>query len=358
MPETPTTPPHGCPEPGLFPGSAGRLTRRLMHEVVIGDYQPGDALPCVDDLCAAYRTARGPMHIALRTLTDAGMFSQPRPCEPIRVRPSEHWALLDPRVVAVARESHLACDIADLVQALPTLSATLPGNRLIAALSRNLGHAPDARASAVGVTARELAPPVIDSDGVTLATDAWIGVRTEEVLNDLGRRLCDAIGDMTGLLNRIGAARDWAIEQFGGITHSSNTHSLNALDDTVHVLLTESEDHGPIAIVLREAGHQAATVHRYRVNPVEWSRFDDYTVVCTADPANHQWKHRYGRFHDDHGREATPEELWPLGLSTGAAGTWRVDCPECAAACHVHAEHFHPLVLVPTLSPAAPPERI
>jgi len=85
-----------APRPG-YPraGQHGRIVHAIGRRIVTGEIRPGEQLPTP----ARVRASRGVVREAVKVLTAKGLVVS-RPKTGTRVRPPEHWNLLDPDVLA------------------------------------------------------------------------------------------------------------------------------------------------------------------------------------------------------------------------------------------------------------------
>ncbi len=71
-----------------------RVTQELGRAIVCGDYAPDDPFPTEAELCLKFGVSRTAVREAVKMLTAKGLlFSKPR--QGIRIRPQEHWNILD-----------------------------------------------------------------------------------------------------------------------------------------------------------------------------------------------------------------------------------------------------------------------
>lgn len=71
-----------------------RVTQELGRAIVCGDYGPDDGFPTEAELCLKFGVSRTAVREAVKMLSAKGLvFSKPR--QGIRIRPQEHWNILD-----------------------------------------------------------------------------------------------------------------------------------------------------------------------------------------------------------------------------------------------------------------------
>jgi DNA-binding FadR family transcriptional regulator len=144
-----------------------QLTKDLLHEILDGEYQPGEQLPSEVRLSEARGVSRGVVREAIEALRKLG-FVDVTHGRGQWVRADEHWELLDSGVLAVilsAQRLDLLREIVDCQAMLEPAVAALAAER---ASDTAIAELAEAHAAVVRVAARRRRT-VADEDALVLA---------------------------------------------------------------------------------------------------------------------------------------------------------------------------------------------
>lgn len=365
-------------------GAIAETVRALGTAILGGQLAPGTRL----DLAAIaeeHEIAPGTVSEVMGHLSGHGLV-EGVPRVGTLVTAPERWRLTDADVLgwlAANPLTPLGRHAADLVRALETIEAVLPGSPLVAALARALGAPqPEGRFAVIppgpsgpyevskcvadddtplveietypGVAARDGQPygrvyvndariydvslpqpePHPDGGAVIVPTDRWLAARADGELPDLSEQLRQAlrlnqephIPAALGVQSLIWASR------FGAVFAADSVTRPSALDELVYVTTFTHPKHGRAAAVVRvpETGWEVrAAVYDSRADDATWATFDHYFVTCHA---GHHFEHRAGL--------VTGEGMDGVPVEQAGGEAWGEQCPRCGAEVKLTAHGF------------------